>query len=253
MNASRDAAAFYDTLGDHYDEMTQHVKRLESLRPAMKSLAAKLQLGRVLDLGCGSGAHAIALAAAGVEVTAIDPSEAMIKLAQVNAANAGVKVDFMQATTVDMLADHKSKFDSILCLGNTLPHILDEEKLRGTMAAAKSLLAPGGHLILQLLNYERILAQQERIVGIRKAGARTFVRFYDFNEPLLRFNILTIAETAEKPQHQLISTDLYPWRRTELLDLLDSLQYRDLETAANLGGGTFDASASTDLVIFASS
>ncbi|MFH2055689.1 MAG: class I SAM-dependent methyltransferase [bacterium] len=250
-NGISDATGFYDELGEQYDEMTQHEKRLESLRPAMKNLADRLQMKRVLDVGCGSGTHAIALAQAGVTVTALDPSPEMIRMAKSNAKQAGVGIDFRQVTVDTLPPDHSSNFDTVICLGNTLPHLLSEESLRATLAAMHELLAPDGHLILQLLNYDRILSRRERIVGIRKSGERTFIRFYDFSDPQLYFNILVIDNSASEPTHKLLTTELYPWRREELSNLLSSLRFHSLQPAGDLRERPFDPDNSTDLIIFA--
>ena len=61
------------------------------------SLVEKLKPGEVLDLACGTGRHAIFLAANGWRVTAVDNSRVGIEIAKERAAENAVEVDFRVA------------------------------------------------------------------------------------------------------------------------------------------------------------
>ena len=106
----------------------------------------------------------------------------------------------------------------MFCLGNSLPHIENGGRLRAVFAHWHRHLAPGGRIVVQLLNYARIMRQRERIIGTRREGPLTVVRFYDFTEPRLTFNILTIDEGSAGPAHTLISTPLTPFTAGEIAD-----------------------------------
>ena len=62
--------------------------------PAMKKMIADVRGKRVLDAGCGFGSYSIYCARQGADVTAVDISPTMIELAEKEAAEAGVKIDF---------------------------------------------------------------------------------------------------------------------------------------------------------------
>ena len=76
--------------------------------------------------------------------------------------------------------------DAALCMGNSLPHLLTDADLSAALESFRRVLRPGGLLATQVLNYARVLARGERIVGIDRHGERLYVRFYDFrwNETL---------------------------------------------------------------------
>jgi len=102
------------------------------------------------------------------------------------------------------------------------------------------------------LNYDRILKQQERIIGIGRHGALEYIRFYDFLEGLLQFNILTITETnAGKLKYELNSTLLRPYRQMELLHALREQGFGKIECYGNLEMGAYDATISPNLVLVA--
>jgi 2-polyprenyl-3-methyl-5-hydroxy-6-metoxy-1,4-benzoquinol methylase len=98
---------------------------------------------RILDVPCGAGRHALALARAGYKVTAIDLSEEAIRRAR--RAGKQLPVTFRRG---DMrFLDLEERFDGILCLGNSLSYFPPEE-MRGFIASLAARVAGDGKLIL---------------------------------------------------------------------------------------------------------
>jgi 2-polyprenyl-3-methyl-5-hydroxy-6-metoxy-1,4-benzoquinol methylase len=100
---------------------------------------------KVLDLMCGYGRHAIALASKGMGVTAVDNLAAYIDEVNKAANEANVKVNAVQANVLDFTST--DKFDLAICMGNSLNFFdaADTEKLFSTIC---SCLNPGGHLLI---------------------------------------------------------------------------------------------------------
>ena len=203
------AEAFYDTFADRYDDMIDFNNRMSAEAGILRPLVAEYNIGTAADMGCGTGVHALALASLGVDVLGIDISRQMLVRAADHAKDAP-GMTFMQG---DFLSPHLSRTsprDAIFCVGNTLPHVESGDELTRILRYWKTCLAPGGHIFVQLLNYRRILETRERIVGVRQAGDVTTVRFYDFTEPRITFNILTIRKDEKSLKHALQSTLLLP-------------------------------------------
>jgi 2-polyprenyl-3-methyl-5-hydroxy-6-metoxy-1,4-benzoquinol methylase len=156
----------------------------------------------VLDAACGTGMHAIALAQRGYAAAGADLSASMVERARQNAAAAGVEARF-EAAGFGMLRQTfgLGKFDAVLCLGNSLPHVLSPAELESTIEDFAACLRPGGLLIVQNRNFEAVMAHGERWMEpqAHREGGREwiFVRFYDFDpDGLITFNILTEAGGA---------------------------------------------------------
>jgi SAM-dependent methyltransferase len=101
---------------------------------------------RVLDVGCGPGRHALALAHAGYDVVGVDHSAEFIRLARETAASEGVEVEFEELDVRDL--DRPAEFDATICLcqgGFGLLGGRDEVDVFGRIAAT---LRPGGGLAL---------------------------------------------------------------------------------------------------------
>ena len=238
------AEEFYDALAADYDGMTQFAKRLEQQQQLLASL---LPLRRAVDMGCGTGLHSIALARLGVEVAGIDISVEMLERARAHGAEQGVAVEFLHG---DFLSHPPAEFlpaDLLLCVGNSLPHI-DRSALEAVLTHWRTLLSPGGRVLIQLLNYDRILEQRERIVNIRRGGATTVLRFYDFLDDGLQFNILTMTDSGDGLTHSFRSTRLTPFTSQDILAAASRAGYANAASFSSLDFIPFSA-ASPDCVV----
>lgn len=100
---------------------------------------SRLPGGTALEVACGGGRNAIALAEHGLDVTAVDVSDAALEYARRRAADAGVDVEFVRAD-VDSMDLAEGSYDAIVVtyfrMRERLPDLLDA-------------LAPGGVLLYE--------------------------------------------------------------------------------------------------------
>lgn len=124
----------------------------------------------VLDLGGGTGADAVGVAALGHRVTVVDPSPDALAASARRAAEAGVEVVGVLGDSGD-LADHvaASSVDLVLCHG-VLEHVGDPEQ---ALAAARTALRPGGSLSVMVAG--RVAAVASRAAAGDFDGARALV------------------------------------------------------------------------------
>jgi SAM-dependent methyltransferase len=152
----------FASVAAHYDRWVGWEPRLKKEMPL---LTARIPPGAtVLDAGCGTGAHARALAAAGYRVTGADASVAMLAQARAaEAQNTGLPsapaVEWVECDITDAAALGGRRFEAVLALGNVLPAFGDAEAVHRGLVALVARTLPGGTLILQYLNGERIRAQ----------------------------------------------------------------------------------------------
>jgi len=231
---------FYDEIAAQYDQITGAADRLPAAETFVRELATRYRVRWALDVACGTGLYAIVLARLGVRVVGSDLSPGMLEQARRAAAKDGISVEWLCAPMQELAGRVTERFDAVLCMGNSIPHLLEPGDLEATLTGFRKLLAPGGVAIVQLLNYARILGRAERIVGIDRQGDAEYVRFYDFLGPCVRFNILQILWQGQPPRHRLYSTTLRAYTWQELSGAMNRCGFSDVQVLSGPKFGPFD-------------
>ena len=251
----------YDSLAEDYDRFTNWTSRLNFELPFIQKQVLNLSpsaSARVLDAACGTGMHAIALARQGFDCAGADFSRRMIEEAVQNAEKAGVKINFKVAGFGELQQSFDPlKFDALLCLGNSLPHVLTPQKLQQTLVDFAHCLRPGGLLLIQNRNFDAVLERKERWMPPEPYSDQTrewlFQRFYDFEpDGLIRFNMVTLKrELGSDWTSQVSSTMLFPQTEPLLRSALADAGFVDVCSMGSMQGDTFDPQTSGNLVITA--
>lgn len=106
----------------------------------------------VLECGAGTGRITRFFAAAGLGVTAVDISPAMLAAAKVNAVDDSDK-DRITWVQADMRTlDLGRTFDSVIVPARTFMHVITPGDQRAALTALRRHLTPGGHLVLDLFD-----------------------------------------------------------------------------------------------------
>lgn len=206
---------FYKDLSLYYDEIF-------AVTPAeMGFIRAKL-VGRkrILDLGCGTGNKTELLAEPERLIVGLDLDPAMIELARQHHSGPGLEYRVGDLTGFGRDFPPAS-FEALLCLGNTLPHLTEPGLLGQFMDQAAATLAPGGDLIIQILNYDHILDDRVRELPLIETEAAVFRRHYDWSGPgdpaEIRFRTRLEIKGGAAYDNDI---PLRPIRRAELENLL---------------------------------
>jgi len=245
---------FYEEIAAEYDEMTGFDVRLRNASAFARRVIGNKVTDSALDVATGTGLYALALAHCGVRsVTGTDLSADMLKQAEAHAGKRGLGIRWI-AGPMEELAERLAgeRFDLLLCLGNSIPHLLHRKALHQTLSGFHSLLRAGGRVFVHVLNYDRLLEKRERIVEINRRGQVEFVRFYDFREDgLVNFNLLHIRWRDEECEHEIHSTVLYPYRRKELSGALSDCGFRNVTAYGGIDFGPFEPASSNTCLLAA--
>ncbi len=132
---------------------------------------------RLLDVGCGAGREAIGFARAGLEVVGIDIAPAMVARARDVARAAGLMIEFEVGEPMTWPATDAS-FDAIYFSPGIYSHIPGRTRRVRTLARLRSLLAPGGLIVVEpVLTEPRPFLSRARVVDtVRSVGRRIGLR-----------------------------------------------------------------------------
>lgn len=133
---------------------------------------------RALDLGCGPGYQAIALAELGFEVTAMDTSEKL--LAQLAAHKASLPIVAREARIEDLRKFAQPGFSLAVCMGDTLTHLESKDSVCRLFDDVRHLLEPGGRLVLAFREFTAALTGLDRFIPVRSDGSRIMTCFLEY-------------------------------------------------------------------------
>mgnify|MGYP001393120238 FL=1 len=239
---------FYNSASAYYDKMIDFDSALQK-RKILLSNFIDDKINTVADVGCGTGVDSISLSQLRLNVTSFDPSAEMINTARTNSDKHNCKIDFHTFGANEIPKTFYNKFDLVVSLGNTLANI-PFTKIEKSVAKLFKLLKKDGRVLIQILNYEKILKEKERIVNITKKDDEYFVRFYDFGKKDLTFNILKFISDQTKKK-ELISTKIFPYTSKEFKKVFKEAGFKKIELLGGLDKKAFDPKSSNDLVLFA--
>ena len=240
--------SFYNSASNYYDKMIDFDLALQKRKELLSGFIMP-QIKSAADVGCGTGVDSISLSLLGLNVSAFDPSSEMINAAKANSERLETKIEFYNYAADEIPKTFYNKFDLVVSLGNTLANI-PFGKIEKSVTKLFRLVKRAGSVLIQILNYEKILSEKERIVNITKKDGEYFIRFYDFGKKDLTFNILRFnADHTSKKE--LISTKIFPYKTKEMKKILKAAGFKEIKFYGSLDKQPFDSKTSNDLIVFA--
>ncbi|MDP1708004.1 MAG: bifunctional 2-polyprenyl-6-hydroxyphenol methylase/3-demethylubiquinol 3-O-methyltransferase UbiG [Gammaproteobacteria bacterium] len=171
----------FRTLAARWWDPDSELKTLHDINPLRIEYIdtrARLAGKRVLDVGCGGGILAEAMAQHGAVVTGIDMAEDALNVAKLHLLESGTKVDYLLGTAEQFAAAHPAAFDVVTCM-ELLEHVPDPASV---VRACATLVKPGGQVFLSTLNrtpkaYLLAVIGAEYVLNMLPRGTHDYARF----------------------------------------------------------------------------
>lgn len=134
---------------------------------------------RVLDIGCGGGILADAMARQGAQVLGIDLSTKALKVAQLHALEANTQgVEYREISAEALALEQPGSFDVVTCM-EMLEHVPDPSSVVGACAA---LVKPGGHVFFSTINrnakaFMFAIVGAEYVLSLLPRGTHEYAKF----------------------------------------------------------------------------
>lgn len=213
----------YARWASSYDQQINALIVLEEAH--IDQLLAQLSFSKVLDVGTGTGRHALKLArtGVGVHVTALDQSAEMLAVAQEAARREELSIDFQLASLEDGLPFAEQQFDLVIC-GLMLCHV---PKLAHAIQEFARVLQPGGHLLITDFHPDSVRYGWR--TGFRQADVNYLLPNMphtrsDYLEPLAS-NGLTLLQVIDLPLRALPARPYRPPLTEEFIQIHGELLF----------------------------
>jgi len=181
MNADPLELQKFSELAHRWWDPTSEFRPLHEINPlrlewinALVPLAGK----RVLDVGCGGGILAEAIAKKGANVKGIDLSEKALKVAELHSLESGVQVNYELIAAEALAAREAGQYDVVTCM-EMLEHVPDPSAI---VQACATLVKPGGRLFFSTLNrnpksYLFAIIGAEYVLRLLPRGTHDYAKF----------------------------------------------------------------------------
>lgn len=236
---------FYSTIAKHYEHIFPVGK--SQLKFITDTIGNPPQ--NLIDIACGDGGYAVALAAQGYIVTAIDSNKEMIHNAKEKAELNQVEIATLVGSMDELNKQISGTFDAAICIGNSLVHLDTKERILLFLTQLKGILSEKGQAILQIVNYDRILKHKvlELPLVENKAHNLRFERSYELDEQ--QQNILfhtTLDVDGEQTKNTI---ELLPLVSAEMEKLLAQAGLKIKQTYGDFSGESYDAEKSFHYIV----
>lgn len=182
---------YNDWLSKNYYKTVDTEDRLAHELPDLVSLFKKNKIKTILDVGCGTGDHVIALAKEGFKITGIDRSTLMIKEAKKRMtdlpSHIKKRITLVAGEYNDLAKPRIDKtYDCVMIWGNTLSH--NPYIYKKTLDMSSDLLSGPSLLLIQNTNFEKVIKTKNRLLSLSFVGKNSykstgeehaFLEFYD--------------------------------------------------------------------------
>lgn len=181
INADADEVRKFDALAARWWDRGGEFAPLHAINPLRLGwIEERVALAglRTLDVGCGGGLLAEAMARAGADVTGIDLAEASLSVARLHASGSGLDIDYRTVAAEAFADGHPEGFDVVTCL-EMLEHVPDPASV---VDACARLVRPGGHVFFSTINRNPTswlfaIAGAERVLRLLPKGTHEWSRF----------------------------------------------------------------------------
>ncbi len=153
-----------------------------------------------IDLGCGSGFQTLALAKSGFKIYAVDISEKLLDELKIRSKDQDIEV-FQEDILEFMQKKYTSKAELITCMGDTLTHIENTEKLSELVKLSHSILETGGKIIFTFRDLTFKLKGTDRIIPVRAEENRIFTCFLEYENEYV--NVTDVVYTRKESSWDL--------------------------------------------------
>lgn len=238
---------FYEDFAEKYDRLVSLENRIKRESPFYKKLFIENNIETILDCACGTGQHVILFRKMGYKVKGSDISPSMIRKAKTNLKNLDLKIPIKISDFRNLTKVWNEKFDAVICVGNSLPHLFSNDDILKALGEMSKLLNEKGILILGQRNFEKLVKFQTRFFPISFRDDEIFFYVLDYFPKKIVFNVIDLEINTKK--FTVYSTEYNPLKKDVLVNFLEKTGFTIVQFYQDHQFNKFNIETSDDLII----
>lgn len=238
---------FYSKFADKYDRLVSWENRYKRESQFFKILFRQYNVKSILDCACGTGQHVIMFNQMGFNAIGSDLSPAMIKKAKNYSKQYNIQCKYKIADFRNLNKVFEQKFDSVICVGNSLPHLLSIKDLKTALVNFYKILNKKGLLIIQQRNYDLLIKTKKRFFPVTLLDDEAFIYALDYESNKITFNVLNIEFKTKKLE--VFTTEYFPLKLNLLVKLLKDTGFKKVKLYSDYQFNKFKINVSNDLIV----
>jgi glycine/sarcosine N-methyltransferase len=206
----------------------------------------------LLDIACGTGGYSIELANLGYKVTAVDLDHKMVEALKAKIVNENLAINIFQGDMLELKDKVIKQYDLAFCIGNSIVHLDGEKEIEKFFMDMKGILKENGKLIIQIINYDRVLLKQITslpTIENQEVGLE-FQRIYRYDEKINKVLFKTVLKVEGNEIENEIP--LYPLLAQDMEKLLKKSGFNEIKLYGDFKESEFSKEDSYALVVVAS-
>lgn len=239
----------YDMLAQDYDVLNPK-ESIDAQADLFKKLIADYGVESVLDCACGPGWHLAMLSDLGLRCAGSDLTPEMLGLAEAHLVDRPVPLK--QGDYRDLGAVWDERFDMVICMTTSLPHMLTVEDTVAALNSMHDRLEPGGILVVSNGISDALLDQKPRLLPAGWAEDQAFYFFMEYpNAETVVFNILQVKKTPDGWEHQFVVVPYHALRYGTFVECFKQTPFKQVHYYGDHAFTPYDLTASPRLVAVA--
>jgi len=169
----------------------------------------KYHCRNVIDIGCGTGNHALRLSKMGYQVTGVDVSSTMLEIAKAKDKEAKIKFIKGDMKKLEKVVPKGQRFDAAICLGQVFSHLMTNKDVQALLNRLHKILKQNGLFVFSARNAKKI--NEEYLNKLRLD--------HMINEEKLQLLILTYNTRDLQDSNIIVWNPIYLIKQNSKVDL----------------------------------
>jgi 2-polyprenyl-3-methyl-5-hydroxy-6-metoxy-1,4-benzoquinol methylase len=175
----------------------------------LTDLFRKYHCRSVIDIGCGTGNHALRLSRLGYRVTGVDVSPTMLKIAKKKDKEAKIRFIQRDMKKLEKVVPKGQRFDAAICLGQVFSHLMTNKDVRAFLNRLHKIMKQNGLFVFSARNAKKI--NEEYLNKLRLD--------HMINEEKLQLLVLTYNTRDLQDSNVIVWNPIYLIKQNSKVDL----------------------------------